>query len=60
MHVLGHKVNPVRMVKRVKSKIIRELGFSPTYLGLHLAKHIPAMDIKLSELPKPVRLHYIC
>eukprot|EP00026_Physarum_polycephalum_P006266 Phypoly_transcript_06308.p1 GENE.Phypoly_transcript_06308~~Phypoly_transcript_06308.p1 ORF type:complete len:575 (+),score=88.60 Phypoly_transcript_06308:44-1768(+) len=52
-HVLGHKANPVRLVKRAKKKLTRELGFTPTHLGLHLAKYMPCMDIKLAELPKP-------
>jgi hypothetical protein len=53
MRVLGHKMNPVRLVKRAKKKIAGELGFLPTHLGLHLAKHMPCLNIKLSELPKP-------
>lgn len=58
LHVVGHKMNPVRMVKRVRRKIKRELGFTPTHLGLHLAKYMPAMDVKLSDLPKPVRVDW--
>ena len=47
-------MNPVRILKRAKRRIKGELGFGPTHLGLHLAKYMPCMDIKLSELPKPV------